>query len=124
MTSTLSKFFLKAIRLLFIVSLFLHYHPLAAQLNTERNALNRLQSGKWERSLSTLKKSLRKDTANLEANYVMSLWFLTAGNPQLQIDSSYKYILKTEYLFKSLNTLKKSLHKDTANLKTNYIMSL
>ena len=104
MTSTLSKFFLKAIRLLFIVSLFLHYHPLAAQLNTERNALNRLQSGKWERSLSTLKKSLRKDTANLEANYVMSLWFLTAGNPQLQIDSSYKYILKSENLFELLNT--------------------
>lgn len=104
MISKLSNFILRAVRLLFIVALFLHYIPLAAQLNTERIALNRLQSGKWERSLSALKKSLRKDTANLEANYVMSLWFLTAGNPEFQIDSSYTYILKSENLFESLNT--------------------
>lgn len=86
-----------------VATLMGYFYPVEAQLNTERIALNRLQSGKWERSLSALKKSLRKDTANLEANYVMSLWFLAVGNPELEIDSSYKYILKSENLFQSLN---------------------
>ncbi len=75
-----------------------------AQLNTERNALNRLQSGKWESSLRMLQKSLRKDTGNLEANYVLAVWFLTPGNPEFQVDSSFSYSTKANKLYQQLST--------------------
>jgi len=74
-----------------------------AQLNPERIAFNRLQSGKWDRSLGALKKSLRKDSTNLEANYVLAVWFLTAGNPDFQEDSSHYYIGKSKRLFSQLS---------------------
>jgi len=74
-----------------------------AQLNSERIAFNRLQSGKWDRSFAALKKSLRKDSTNLEANYVLALWFLTAGNPSFQEDSSHYYIGKSKYWFSQLS---------------------
>ena len=74
-----------------------------AQLNPERIAFNRLQSGKWDRSLGALKKSLRKDSTNLEANYVLAVWFLTAGNPDFQEDSSHYYIGKSKRLLSQLS---------------------
>ncbi len=74
-----------------------------AQLNPERIAFNRLQAGKWDRSLGVLKKSLRKDSTNLEANYVLAVWFLTAGNPDFQEDSSHYYIGKSKRLLSQLS---------------------
>lgn len=73
-----------------------------AQLNVERTALNRLQAGKWENSLRQLQKALRKDTSNLEANYVMSRWFLSLGNPEFQEDSAHYYVRRSENLFYGL----------------------
>jgi len=74
-----------------------------AQLNPERIAFNRIQSGKWDRSFGALKKSLRKDSTNLEANYVLAVWFLTTGNPDSQEDSSHYYISKSKHLFYKLS---------------------
>jgi len=78
--------------------------PADAQLNIERTAFNRLQSGKWESSLRLLKKSLRKDSTNLEANFVITCWFLAPGNPENQVDSSRKYVLKSERIFDQLTS--------------------
>lgn len=73
-----------------------------AQLNSTRKAWNQLNDRKWESSLRLLKKIQRKDTAHVEANYILSHWFLAPGNPEWQVDSAYTYILKTEHLYRSL----------------------
>lgn len=89
---------------LLLVCLFgIFTNKVSAQLNVERTALNRLQSGKWERSLRSLQKSLLKDTSNLEATYVMSRWFLAPGNPEFQVDSAHEYIRKSERLYYQLS---------------------
>jgi len=68
---------------------------LYAQLNPVRTAWSRLQDGKWENAHRILQKSLRKDSADLEANYVLSKWFFSSGNPDFQIDSAYHYVNKS-----------------------------
>jgi hypothetical protein len=78
-------------------------NTVSAQINTERTAFNRLQSGKWESSLRMLRKSLRKDTSNLEANYVLAHWFLSSGNPEFQVDSSFVYAKKANARYQQLS---------------------
>lgn len=73
------------------------------QLNPVRTAWNRLQDKQWERSFRTLKKELAKDTAHVEANYVLAAWYLSPANPERQVDSAHHYILKTEKLFQTLS---------------------
>ncbi|MEQ1584985.1 MAG: WG repeat-containing protein [Cyclobacteriaceae bacterium] len=91
------------LRLILVCLFGMFTNGVNAQLNIERSALNRLQSGKWERSLRLLQKSLRKDTSNVEATYVMTRWFLTPGNPEFQVDSAHHYINKSEKLFYQLS---------------------
>ena len=79
----------------FFISLLVPIGKSHAQLNPERIAWNRLQAGKWESAHRLLKKSLRKDSTNLEAIYVLSNWFFAKSNPDLQIDSAYHYIHKS-----------------------------
>ncbi|HCZ36031.1 MAG TPA: hypothetical protein DHV26_08905, partial [Cytophagales bacterium] len=59
-----------------------------AQLNQARIAQNRLQAGKWESAYRGLKKSIRKDSTDLESQVVLTQWFLAAGNPEYQVDSA------------------------------------
>lgn len=90
-------------RLIFVCLTVFVANTVSAQINTERTAFNRLQSGKWENSLRILKKSLRKDTSNLEANYVLAYWFLSTGNPEFQVDSSFLYANKAIGLYYQLS---------------------
>ncbi len=78
-----------------ILALLAPVSKLHAQLDPERIAWSRLKSGKWERSHRSLQKALRKDSANLEANYVLSHWFFVQANPDFQIDSAHRYINKS-----------------------------
>lgn len=103
MISMREQFFQIGLRLILVCLFGTFANGANAQLNIERTALNRLQSGKWERALHLLQKSLRKDTSNVEANYVMTRWFLTPGNPEFQVDSAHHYIRKTEKLFYQLS---------------------
>jgi len=90
------------IRLVFVCIAVLVANSVSAQINPERTAFNRLQSGKWESSFRLLQKSLRKDTSNLEANYVLAQWFLTPRNPEFQVDSSFRYATKAKELYGQL----------------------
>lgn len=90
-------------RIFFVCLIVFIANTVSAQLNTERTAFNRLQSGKWESSLRMLQKSLRKDTSNLEANYVLAQWFLTPTNPEFQVDSSFRYARKAAKLYQQLS---------------------
>lgn len=74
-----------------------------AQLNQARVAQNRLQSGKWESAYRILKKSIRKDSTDLESQVVITQWFLVAGNPGYQVDSADYYLRKSTLIFKSLS---------------------
>lgn len=82
--------------------IFLGYGSSLAQLSATRKAWNQLHDQKWESSLRILKKIQKKDTANVEANYILSQWFLAPGNPEWQVDSAYAYVLKTEHLYRNL----------------------
>lgn len=97
------RFFQIGLRLILVCLFGTLANEVNAQLNIERTALNRLQSGKWERSLRLLQKSLRKDTSNVEATYVMSRWFLTPGNPEFHVDSAHQYIKKSERILYQLS---------------------
>jgi len=63
-----------------------------AQVNSIRQAQNRMVEGKWETARTLLKKALRKDTSNVEAKLVLAEWFFATGNPSQQIDSAYLYL--------------------------------
>jgi hypothetical protein len=76
--------------LYFILGLLLLVSNSFAQ--SERKAWNRLQDGKWESAHRLLRKSLQKDRANPEANYILANWFFMPANPDFQIDSAYQYI--------------------------------
>lgn len=74
-----------------------------AQLNQARIAQNRLQAGKWENAYRTLKKSVRKDSADIESQVVLTQWFLAPGNPDFHVDSADFYLRKSALLFDSLS---------------------
>ncbi len=57
----------------------------------ERAALHNIQKKKWDRAKGQLRKSLRKDSVNAAARYVLSLYFFSTANPEFQIDSAYRY---------------------------------
>lgn len=75
--------------------------PLHAQLNQARIAQNRLQSGKWENASRLLKKSIHKDTSDIESHVVLVQWFLATGNPDYHVDSADYYLRKSKFLFDS-----------------------
>src|SRR5947209_5629834 len=64
-----------------------------AQLSTERQAVSRMQKGKWKGAEETLRKSLRKDTLNPEARYLLSIYYFATENPARNIDSAYYCVL-------------------------------
>ena len=77
---------------LIVFTLIAGSYKVNAQWDPERIAWNRLKDGKWESAHRLLKKSLRKDSSNLEANYVLVNWFFASENPGFQIDSAYRYV--------------------------------
>lgn len=93
---------MSGLRWCFLVVLFCIVQSVQAQLNTARKAWNQLQDQKWESSFRTLKKALKKDTANLEVTYTIAWWYLSASNPEFQIDSASKYSSKSERLYRAL----------------------
>ncbi|MBL7857807.1 MAG: hypothetical protein JNM57_08965 [Cyclobacteriaceae bacterium] len=62
-------------------------------ITPERSALHQIQKKKWDRAKSQLRKSLRKDSVNVTARYIMSVYFFQPDNPDFQIDSAYRYNL-------------------------------
>ncbi len=82
------------------------------QLDHERKAWSRIQAGKWESAHRLLQKSLLKDSANLEATYVLTHWFFTPANPDFHIDSAYRYINKSIRNYDTLTSRdKEKVHK-------------
>lgn len=53
--------------------------------------------------LPRIKKSIRKDSTDLESQVVMTQWFLAVGNPDYQVDSADHYLRKATSLFDSLS---------------------
>jgi hypothetical protein len=89
---------------LLISFLFILVLPVWCQTSAERQALNLLLKGKWEKSRSQLDKAIRKDSADVTAWYVYSIFYFTPSNPSFQIDSAYTYIEKALQGYPNLNT--------------------
>ncbi len=64
------------------------------QFNPLRQAEKKIEQGNWEGAHQILIKALRKDTLNVEAELMLSRWFLSQNNPSNQVDSAYEHNLK------------------------------
>ena len=64
-----------------------------AQLSPSRQAVNRMQKGKWKGAEESLRKAIRKDTLNPEARFLLSKFYFSNENPSRNIDSAYRYTL-------------------------------
>jgi hypothetical protein len=60
----------------------------------ERTAVTRIGQKKWSAAESSLRKALQKDTLNPEAKFIYAQYYLTTGNPEFDIDSSYAFTHK------------------------------
>ena len=69
------------------------------QFGAERVALSRMQKGKWKSAEESLRKGLRKDSARTELSFILSWYFLEAANPNADVDSAYKYVVRAENYF-------------------------
>ncbi len=61
------------------------------QISREHLAERNIQKKKWEHAHDLLKKALHKDSLNVLAQHVMTLYFFERQNPSYQIDSAYRY---------------------------------
>ncbi len=65
-----------------------------AQLSAERQAISRMQKGKWKGAEEALKKALRKDMLNPEGKFLFSWFYFSPDNPARNIDSAYLYAVR------------------------------
>lgn len=66
-----------------------------AQFVSERSAIHNIEKGKWEKARGQLTKILQKDSIHAGAEYAWSRYFFSESNPDFQIDSAYRHILKS-----------------------------
>src|ERR1700712_263103 len=79
-------------QLLLIVGLVISIAA-CGQFSSERQALNRLQKGKWKSADEVLRKALRKDTVNAALDFIFSWYYTESANPNADVDSAYHYAL-------------------------------
>src|SRR5258708_34270247 len=53
----------------------------SGQLSPSRQAVNRMQKGKWKGAEESLRKAIRKDTLNPEARFLLSKFYFSNENP-------------------------------------------
>ena len=63
----------------------------AAQTTREKNALKDLAKSRWSKAFQTVHKSLRKDSTNVAAFYVLSQYYFHPENPAFSLDSAYHF---------------------------------
>lgn len=92
----------------FLICLFLFVVEASfAQVNAVRQAQSRMEKGKWESARLLLKKTIAKDSANVESKFVLAQWFFAKANPNRQIDSSHRYAKTALSSFTRLSTKQK-----------------
>lgn len=63
------------------------------QVGAEKVAQSRIEKQKWAKAEHSIKKSLRKDSVNVEGHFLYSQWYFETANPDFSIDSAYHYVL-------------------------------
>jgi sporulation protein YlmC with PRC-barrel domain len=94
-----------------IITLLLSGQAIKAQMSAERSALSNLRKEKWTRAYTQLHKAREKDSMNILASYVYSIYFLTPKNPAYHVDSAHYYVLKTIGTFNQVGTKQKEKFK-------------
>jgi hypothetical protein len=61
----------------------------------ERAAVNSLNKKRWSKAEGQLRKALKKDSLNVTARYLLSVWFFKRENPAYNADSSYRYVMQS-----------------------------
>lgn len=67
------------------------WQDVPAQINPFRQAIGRMEDGKWDNARQLLAKALKKDTVSIEVQWLLSVWFGDTRNPGFHIDSAYHY---------------------------------
>lgn len=81
--------------------------PCCAQVAPERLAWKNLGKERWLKAEFQLKRALRKNSANLGANYAYAWFYFSNGNPKFSIDSTTSYVRKTIDVFNGLTRKEK-----------------
>jgi hypothetical protein len=66
---------------------------LCAGQSLEKSAFKNIQKKKWAKAEASLRKSLKKDSVNSLARYLLSYSFFRNDNPAYHLDSAYSYSL-------------------------------
>jgi len=103
----------KGLKVRYVIVLLAMVCPglLFAQFGGEFAAMNSLEKGKWEKAKVQFAKVIRKDSLNAGAHYGLSLYFFTSGNPNAQIDSAYRYAMKTLAYYKLSSTKQRERYR-------------
>lgn len=86
-------------------------YAVMAQSGAERSALNNLKKQRWERVYDPLQKSIRKDSTNATARYILAQYFFSPFHPGYNIDSAYQYTIH------ALEDLQRSSAKERDRMK-------
>jgi hypothetical protein len=82
-----------------IIVWLLPYASTLGQFNPLHQVEKKMEQGKWENAHEILNKALGKDSLNVQAELMLSVWFLNQNNPAKQIDSAYHHNLKALHAF-------------------------
>ncbi|MFZ6011168.1 MAG: WG repeat-containing protein [Bacteroidota bacterium] len=92
--------------------LCLGYLSAQAQLiSAERSAFRQLEKQRWAKAHLKLQKAMRKDSASASGRYVCALYFFNPLNPAFQIDSAYRYTMRSLSSFYSASPKKRERWK-------------
>lgn len=80
--------------IIFFCSLVISTAGTTAHAQSIRQIESRIDKGNWEGARQLFIKAIKKDTSNVELNWIASQWFFAPHNPQRQLDSSYKFVFK------------------------------
>lgn len=74
------------------------------QSGASRQALSRIQKGNWSKALQSLQKAFKKDSGNIEVNYVAAVLFASPQGPVHNIDTADYFLSIAQSQFGNLTT--------------------
>jgi hypothetical protein len=90
-----------------LIVLIFSWTPVLGQFNSLHQAEKKMEQGKWGNAYQILTKALGKDSLNVQAELMMSGWFLNQNNPGKNIDSAYQHNLKALHAFQKASDKQK-----------------
>ncbi len=98
---------MRILKLVLVGFFALHISCALGQSSPLRQAEKKMAQESWIGARQAMIKALRKDSLNVEAEWLLARWFFSAHNPSQQIDSAYRHCQGTLRLFQKLSSKQK-----------------